>query len=289
MNRFFITEKAPSVDAAEDASAAALAGRDGGRKYGKISRRNVIGRGVKWQAEVSSVWVGRKEHGNAKDLYETPAALRRMFDADWRLASRAHGSFLIKTIQKYDTTRAAEGGAGSAAAGRRDEDNDEVSNVCEILANYRRPLCTPQARDAAHAATPPRAPPHASPHAPPHASQHAVHLVYTYALHQHAIRTLWCGDADAMFDYYACLDTSSSAILDRVVEHDVHNISMAAYLTMCRDCRLATPKLPSSALELIFVQVRAWVGKESRVAVRSLLSRPCVPVVRCERLPCAGC
>ena len=49
-----------------------------------------------------SIWHPRKVSGNSRDYYETDAALRAMFEADWVLASVGHG--LSKAVVKADCT-----------------------------------------------------------------------------------------------------------------------------------------------------------------------------------------
>ena len=52
----------------------------------------------KWSLE-TSCWAERKASGNSKDFFETSEAMRKMFDVDWRVASKAHNLswFIVKS------------------------------------------------------------------------------------------------------------------------------------------------------------------------------------------------
>ena len=44
---------------------------------------------TKWTLD-GSIWAPRKLWGNSRDFFETPDAMRKMFMADWHVASRSH-------------------------------------------------------------------------------------------------------------------------------------------------------------------------------------------------------
>lgn len=78
-------------------------GAAGGRAQGATGR-DARRKRSKWRVEDSIVWAERPCASNSSDYYETGAALRRMFDADWELCRRSHG--LAKLIAQVLTATA---------------------------------------------------------------------------------------------------------------------------------------------------------------------------------------
>jgi len=76
------------------------------------------------------VWTPRKLFGNAKDFYETSAALRSTFDADWSLALQSHG--LSLAILRRDVS------GGAALDGDGNGTHDVIDEVSEVLAGSAR-------------------------------------------------------------------------------------------------------------------------------------------------------
>ena len=120
-NRFFLPDKSLSSQGVESLE---LSAKRQSALRAKLHRQH------RWQLD-SSVWLPRKQRGNSHDYFETEAAIRTMFAADWELASRARRGFIQKLIIQHD-----DGGGGD------EEGEDEVQDVRSTLERHARMLYT---------------------------------------------------------------------------------------------------------------------------------------------------
>jgi hypothetical protein len=93
-------------------------------------------RRTRYDPNNSSVWASRRLTSNSKDFYETTAALRRMFEADWDVARRAHN---LERLVIKSSARAGGSRSSTSAGSRASETNDlVVEELKEVLFASRR-------------------------------------------------------------------------------------------------------------------------------------------------------
>jgi hypothetical protein len=97
----------------------------------RAAKRIGAGRKV-WMLE-ESVWLPRRSVGNAKDFFETPEALRRMFVTDWRMALLHHSlaEYIVKVSRMKHEWKACLAHA---------DECPEVEAVREVLYRHARPI-----------------------------------------------------------------------------------------------------------------------------------------------------
>ena len=86
---------------------------------------------ARWTLE-TSIWAPRKEEGNSRDFFETPQSMRKLFEADWNVAVRAHelGWYIVKCHNDPSTWRDLD----------RNGTHDEVDEVREALWQHHRAI-----------------------------------------------------------------------------------------------------------------------------------------------------
>ena len=101
------------------------------RKGGLVAPKQTtrVPKKQKWNLR-TSCWRPRFMHGNSRDLFETLEAMRKLFEADWAIASRAHGLawMIVKTSHESSTWRQLD----------RAAEHPEVAEVMEMLWRHHK-------------------------------------------------------------------------------------------------------------------------------------------------------
>ena len=173
-----------------------------------------------WRLD-DSIWRPRKDHGNSKDFFETPEALRRMFNADWRMTRLHHQlvQFIVKVANKMSDWKEAIPKAIDAP---------EVMAVEAVIWRHARTL-------------------------------YGAFDYYSLLTHISKTRTAGANDHSLTLidDVGRNIKTAQDA-LDRL--KDVHCIGEAAFFTFARDCDLIGVHCSSADVENIWRLINAPDG-----------------------------